>query len=236
VLKDLGYQVDVGGSPSPQKGFSAAVSLFQERYSLAERDGRIGPVTYKAAIEALCRTVEFSGDGAASKHCEWPTVTGSQFALRYDFVSGTKQILTNAARNAMDIWEKTGVVKFWEKGASSPVGTPTAGQFFIEGPGAKSTIVKNMGLNSIGFATFPCDVQREYKVCHFDTVKSWSIGQSGNEFNATNVALHELGHILGLVHSGSSGDIMYNSFIDNEAPKGLSSNDIGLLRQHYGFP
>lgn len=68
---------------------------------------------------------------------------------------------------------------------------------------------------------------------HFDADESWSDGVVFNEFNVETVALHELGHVLGLGHSSVPTAIMW-PYIDPGSTKGLNSDDIAGIRALYG--
>jgi len=55
-------------------------------------------------------------------------------------------------------------------------------------------------------------------------------GVSLNEVDLQNVALHELGHSLGLGHSNHTGDLMYGTYSIGTTPESISTLDV------YGVP
>jgi hypothetical protein len=58
-----------------------------------------------------------------------------------------------------------------------------------------------------------------------------SSGYVLNEVDMQNVALHELGHSLGLGHSSYVGDVMYTKYTPNQTVRGLSTLDLyGVAR------
>ncbi|XP_038889211.1 metalloendoproteinase 1-like [Benincasa hispida] len=68
---------------------------------------------------------------------------------------------------------------------------------------------------------------------HFDGDESWSAGVVDNELNVMTVALHELGHVLGLGHSSIQQAIMW-PYMNPGTIKGLNDDDIVGLRALYG--
>ncbi|XP_022133603.1 metalloendoproteinase 1-like [Momordica charantia] len=67
---------------------------------------------------------------------------------------------------------------------------------------------------------------------HLDADESWTEGVVFNEFDVETVALHELGHILGLGHSKIEAAIMW-PFLDPGATKGLNADDIDGIHALY---
>ena len=52
-------------------------------------------------------------------------------------------------------------------------------------------------------------------------------------FDVETVALHELGHILGLQHSDVPGSVMFPSVDDNTTKRALTADDLSGIRQLY---
>jgi hypothetical protein len=62
---------------------------------------------------------------------------------------------------------------------------------------------------------------------HFDDDESWNVGARLDLFS---IALHELGHALGLAHSDDPADVMYPYY---KMVTGLAPGDIASIRQMY---
>jgi hypothetical protein len=73
---------------------------------------------------------------------------------------------------------------------------------------------------------------------HFDIARNWvnnPADVSGNEqYDFYTVALHELGHSLGLDHSAELGSVMYMSY--GGALRTLTADDIAGIQTIYGIP
>lgn len=69
---------------------------------------------------------------------------------------------------------------------------------------------------------------------HFDDSEhTWVIGAASGGFDIETVALHEIGHILGLEHSAVSGAVMFPSVSSNFTLRALQEDDLAGLRQLY---
>ncbi|KAL0424310.1 UNVERIFIED_CONTAM: Metalloendoproteinase 2-MMP [Sesamum radiatum] len=67
---------------------------------------------------------------------------------------------------------------------------------------------------------------------HYDSDETWSVAPATNAFHLETVALHEIGHLLGLGHSSVEGAIMY-ARIQRGATKNLHADDIQGIRALY---
>ncbi|KAI3726055.1 hypothetical protein L1987_65852 [Smallanthus sonchifolius] len=69
---------------------------------------------------------------------------------------------------------------------------------------------------------------------HYNADQNWFIGARPNFNDVETVALHEIGHLLGLGHSQFERAIMW-SYIPSGAVKGLDSDDIQGIQALYGL-
>ncbi|KAA0037435.1 metalloendoproteinase 2-MMP-like [Cucumis melo var. makuwa] len=67
---------------------------------------------------------------------------------------------------------------------------------------------------------------------HFDAIESWAVGAVADSFDLETVALHEIGHLLGLHHSSVEGAIMWPSIMEGTT-KGLDADDIAGINALY---
>ncbi|XP_022134170.1 metalloendoproteinase 2-MMP-like [Momordica charantia] len=68
---------------------------------------------------------------------------------------------------------------------------------------------------------------------HLDAHERWSVGAVSGHHDVETVALHEIGHLLGLQHSSIEGPIMFPS-ISEGVTKGLHGDDIAGIKALYG--
>nr|XP_043627977.1 metalloendoproteinase 5-MMP-like [Erigeron canadensis] len=69
---------------------------------------------------------------------------------------------------------------------------------------------------------------------HYDADDNWVVGAVPNAYDVETLALHEIGHLLGLGHSQVRNAIMWPTF-NSGVTKGLSSDDIRGMRALYGI-
>lgn len=67
---------------------------------------------------------------------------------------------------------------------------------------------------------------------HLDADESWANGVVSGSFDLETVALHEIGHLLGLQHSSIEGAIMWPQ-VPEGASKGLHADDIAGIKALY---
>ncbi|KAJ9175377.1 hypothetical protein P3X46_013940 [Hevea brasiliensis] len=71
--------------------------------------------------------------------------------------------------------------------------------------------------------------------CHFDGDEIWSANPGPNEVDLESVAVHEIGHLLGLDHSEDPNAIMYSTFSYGITKRDLSTDDVQGIRTLYGL-
>ena len=69
----------------------------------------------------------------------------------------------------------------------------------------------------------------------FNSAFAWSTSAAGEagRFDVETIALHEIGHILGLAHSNVNGSVMFPSVSSNFTKRALTQDDIDGVRSLY---
>lgn len=80
----------------------------------------------------------------------------------------------------------------------------------------------------------PLSRNRDPLVVHFDVEEhSWADGAYPRHYDIRSVALHEVGHTLGLTHSPRPEDVMFCQFFVDRERRALTDNDVDRLRRIY---
>jgi predicted Zn-dependent protease len=69
---------------------------------------------------------------------------------------------------------------------------------------------------------------------HFNSAVKWTRDSSASGFDLPSVALHEIGHSLGLEHSPDSSSVMYAYFPLGSLKRDLTPDDIAGIQAIYG--
>jgi len=160
---------------------------------------------------------------------KWPSLD-----ITYRFVSGTGDLAGDTERNivrqAFDVWAGVTDLEFTEvTGAAGAdillswvTGDHGDGSPF-DGPG-----------HVLAHAFFPPPVNPHPGIAgdmHFDDAETWSDTGAGGTIDLLTVAIHELGHALGLRHSNDSNAIMFPTYSGPNHT--LGSDDIAGIREIY---
>ncbi|KAL6994297.1 hypothetical protein U1Q18_012404 [Sarracenia purpurea var. burkii] len=150
----------------------------------------------------------------------WPR---TQTHLTYGFPSNTNPSAVGAVARAFDKWASTTHFTFSQtqdyQNANMKIsfhrldhgdGHP------FDGPGG-----------TLAHAWAPTDGR-----FHYDADESWSVGAVPGSFDLETVALHEIGHLLGLGHSSIPDAIMFSG-ITSGTTKGLHGDDIQGIKVLY---
>lgn len=162
--------------------------------------------------------------------CAW-----NKTALSYAFDAGTGDIAGDderqAVRNAFITWSAAAPLAFRE------VATNESPDILIRWGNAACGDA-NMAGGTLAHADYPpgCGFYGNGipRPVHFDDQEhAWVIGTAGNSYDVETVALHEIGHILGLQHSSVSGAVMFPTVSANATVRVLTNDDVEGLRRLY---
>lgn len=232
-LKEFGYLVDKCVPGKLCTVTSTALRRFQ-RFNRLSVTGTINSQTTKAMLQYRCQNPD-----PATKPAQ--LVAGSRVDFRlsgcryrktsftYRFLNGTPDIPgnaeQNAIRNALNTWASVVHITFREvaRNRSSDFefgwfsGAHGDGSSF-DGPG-----------NTLAHAFYPPDCGGDHAgKCHFDEAENWNIG---SRFDLETVALHEIGHLLGIEHSQDPLSVMTPSYSGIRTT--LTAGDIDAVRRIY---
>jgi peptidoglycan hydrolase-like protein with peptidoglycan-binding domain len=153
--------------------------------------------------------------------------------LTYAFVVGTPDLIganeKAAIRSAFLTWQQQIPIDFQEVG---PANNPVFTIGWYTGDHGDGSPFDGVG-NTLAHAFFPppCGGTHAGKL-HFDDSETWALAHGGGQFDTETVALHEIGHLLGLSHSTVPGSVMFPTYGGQR--RALSADDINGIRALYG--
>ncbi|CAN0857528.1 Metalloendoproteinase 5-MMP [Linum grandiflorum] len=153
-----------------------------------------------------------------------PKWRASKTRLTYGFLPGTPARAMDAVSKAYMTWAQNTHFKFERASGGNTRPDMTIG-FHSRGHGDGAPFDGPGGTIAHAFAP-------ENGRFHYDAEEPWGLGRR-DAFDLETVALHEIGHLLGLGHSSVEGAIMYPT-ISLGAKKGLNQDDIRGIRALYG--
>jgi len=207
-----------------------ALKLFQKHCKIKET-GELDPATRSKLIKKRCGMPE-DNPLAASTTKAW-----NKRNLKYSFGRLTTDNVSpedvmDAIKRAFNTWTNAGVGLTFQE--VPPSGKP---DIFIEWRSANDPDFNMVG-GEIAHADYPPGaskiVNKPPLPIHFDdSENTWVIGAEFNSYDIETVALHEIGHCLGLKHSNVDGCVM-NSFISSGfINRDLQPDDISGIESLY---
>lgn len=220
--------VDVG---TLDAGTSSALAQYQSFHGLA-----VTGIFDEATREMMSRVRCLLPDPPAASPLAFSTTCAwNRTALTYAFDTGTADIggddERQAVRRAFITWSAAAPLAFRE------VGTGDSPDVLIRWGNAKCGDADMTG-TVLAHADYPpgCGFYGNGmpRPLHFDDQENtWVIGLAASSFDVETVALHEVGHVLGLQHSSVTGAVMFPTTSPNSTVRVLSGDDVEGIRRLY---
>lgn len=210
---------------------SMALVKYQSLHGLP-LTGRFDEATKEMMSRSRCGVPDLNPDTgvAFTTTCAWNKDT-----LTYAFGTGTGDVggddERQAVRRAMATWSAAVQIAFRE------VGTGDNPDFQISWTQANCGDTSMVG-SVLAHADYPpgCGFYGNAlpRPFHFDDQEhTWCIGSVSGQYDIETIALHEIGHILGLDHSTVSGAVMFKSVSANSTNRVLAPDDLEGIRKLY---
>lgn len=244
-LGSLGYtalspQAAEAASLAFDTDLAEAVKKFQRFHGL-EATGVIDQETRETMEMPRCGVPDLTGgqevhaQGVArfvTSGGKWPSNN-----LTYRFVNGTSDLAGEAERDivrqAFDIWAEVTPLRFTEVSGSASADFLIS---WVTGDHGDGSPFDGPG-HVLAHAFFPPPVNPHPGIAgdlHFDDAEMWkAVGETGG-IDLLTVAIHELGHALGLRHSMDRDAIMFPTY---RGPRHtLGDDDVEGIQSIYGPP
>ena len=213
-----------------------ALRLFQTRMNIAPT-GVLDSTTVTAIETHRCGVPDLPPPGRAGETAEFVlrgcSYQGRFRTLTYAFVRNTDDLVGNAekqaVRNAFATWQQQIPIDFVEVGPENNPNFPIGWFTGDHGDGAPFDGVGNVLAHA--FYPPPCGGLNAGKL-HFDDAEQWDLAGAGTAFDTETVALHEIGHLIGLRHSTVAGSVMFANY--GGPRRALTNDDILGARALHG--
>lgn len=149
-------------------------------------------------------------------------------SLRWFLQTGTPDLSdeASAVQRAFDSWAAQVPLTFTQAAAAAGADFVVSWETGDHGDGSPFDGSGSGGFNIFAHAFYPEDGR-----IHFDEAESWAHSHGSGGVDLESVALHEIGHALGLRHSGLSDAVMF--FAINTQRRQLHEVDIRGIKSRY---
>jgi hypothetical protein len=234
-LTRFGYLTSIIEPDKLDEATSEAVGLFQRSHGLA-LTGDLTPETIEAMEAPRCGVPDVGvARATASGTAGSFVLRGCSFnklAFTYRFFNGTGDISGSSERaaigRAFSTWASALCGVTFRRVSSGETDFQVGWFSAAHGDGNPFDGTGNTLAHA--FYPPPCGGGNA-GACHFDEAETWSLTGSGSTFDLETVALHEIGHLLGLDHSDVRGSVMFASY--GGIRRNLSQDDIDGIRRLY---
>jgi hypothetical protein len=206
-----------------------AVRLFQRAYHLTET-GEVDAATLELMSRPRCGFPDFVNDDGLSQFvAQGNRWTSTSVTYRHDNFSPdlTTAETRQAIRGAFDRWSAVTPLTFTEATTADMQISFNSGN---HGDGATNAFDGPSGV--LAHCYYPPPNGSFAGDCHFDEAETWSVNTPPSGTDLPTVALHELGHGLGLNHSDVNSAVMFAFY--GGPRRELTADDIAGIQSIYG--
>ncbi|KKK85244.1 hypothetical protein LCGC14_2775250, partial [marine sediment metagenome] len=154
-------------------------------------------------------------------------------AVKYYFVNGTPDIAGTAEKTeilrAMDLWSKYADIT-WSPAAGAGENTSVDIGWYTGAHGDGHAFDGPGGV--LAHAFYPTNSETIAGDMHFDEDETWTTGYLADR-NVFYIAVHELGHSVGIDHSGDDKAVMAPVYYGGTIGDALPPDDISAIRALY---
>ncbi len=216
-----------------------ALRHFQKCYGLPD-SGTADEETLHLVQRPGCGVPDFGPDRTRDSGPAPFTLIGCQYNtndLTYAFVNDTPDLPGTRdheiIREAFAVWADVTPLRFTEIGTQDSPTFSIAFERLDHGDGFSFDDGGSMTSNTLAHAFFPFPCGGTHAgALHFDEFETWTDAAAAGRIRLLNVAIHEIGHLLGLSHSNVRDAIMFRFYDD--AVDSLRQDDIDGIQAIYG--
>ena len=229
-LQRFGYLEEGSYNPSELDNQTSEALRKYQRANGRQATGEFNKATREQMTTFRCGLPDMALGIEFATLCSWDkTDLTFAFDTGTDDISGAGEF--QAVRNAFQTWAKVVSLTFTEIALNQ---NPDIRIGWRPANDPDHSMVGGV----LAHADFPpgCSVVTNTlpKPVHFDDQEhAWRVGAVVDAFDVETVALHELGHILGLAHSSVGGSVMFASVSSNFTKRVLTADDISGVQALY---
>lgn len=230
ILSSLGY---LGGSYEAGKicrRTERAIKRYQRFFEL-KADGIVGPITRELLESRRCGVADYLDNNSAVSTYVLSNCKYHRRNLTFAFVNGTSDLAgdreLHIVRSAFATWQEVCGLAFSQVHINASPDFRISWRSGNHGDG----YAFDGPSNTLAHAFFPppCGGAHAGNL-HFDEAETWV--ESGAGIVLLQVAIHEIGHLLGLRHSQNNAAIMFPYY--SAARVSLAQDDIDGIQELYG--
>ncbi len=218
-----------------------ALRHFQKCYGLKDT-GNADEETLRLIQTPRCGVADIGPDptqdsGPAPfvlRGCKYPN-TNLTYAFRNGTLDLPGQREQEIIREAFLAWSAVSPLRFTEVLPSESPDFPISFERLDHGDGSPFDDGGSVQGNTLAHAFFPPPCGGTFSgAMHFDEFENWTDAAAPGAIRLLNVAIHEIGHLLGLSHSDNRNAIMFAFYSDDV--DSLRQDDINGIQALYGTP